>query len=148
MTLTALVGTACSHYRSPLEQQRDVERELSPKPIDARVDTTRKNLGVLRIRVYVDDAFTSTARDSDERLREIVSDASGVLAAQLGVSLTLVGVERFTAGGNDLLTSLEALRKADPATDVDVVVGSSARHRSSPACSTSSATPRSSGRMP
>jgi hypothetical protein len=130
--LLASASSACfggydSRWGQSAAVQRQYAAEHAPtlrgdRPDDK--DAKATPVKTMRVRAFVARAYATQVVDVSATLRELFADVNDVTEPSLGVKLELEGLRTWNLGkDDDLQKTLAELHQADPASDVEWVVG-------------------------
>ncbi|HYU15238.1 MAG TPA: hypothetical protein VEL05_04180 [Candidatus Acidoferrum sp.] len=119
--LAASAGCAFGATRAAYEAR--TAARLEPAAVEP-TPTEGGSVGVLRVRVFVDEDYRAQNRRHSQEIGRLFARASALLEPTVGLRLEVVEVADWKRrSGDDLQAVLDELVSLDPAEDVDLVVG-------------------------
>jgi hypothetical protein len=113
-------------WKMPVTREREAAKDITPGSIDLTPAVTAKgDARVLKLRIYADPDYRSVVMRWQSKARAQVSRINAVLQPVFNARFEIESFKEWDRGhvGMPLHTVLDEMRKLDPATDVDLVVG-------------------------
>lgn len=105
-----------------MARDRDTVKALTPAQIQSSNAPTASK--PVRVRALVDDDYIAQNRQYEERIRELLTRASGYTRGRFAVEFELVGIERWEHPRSNAIKPLvDQLRTEHPANGAHLVVG-------------------------